>query len=142
MEANTSSTQIPAALRLAVNIEHGRDDASIVDRSNAVELKDTERAGYPSRDGNSSTSKLKSEAVEPEESELDAEQPKGIKFALLYSCILLGAFLTGYVGVTVGHLQDCSANIRRKDTSCIATLAPVITDEFNALNNLGWYAIA
>ncbi|KAJ5993977.1 hypothetical protein N7451_009701 [Penicillium sp. IBT 35674x] len=48
----------------------------------------------------------------------------GIRFALLLTCILLGSFFIGY------------------DTSCIATLTPVITDEFQALNNLGWYQIA
>ncbi|KAJ5784891.1 uncharacterized protein N7503_010103 [Penicillium pulvis] len=48
----------------------------------------------------------------------------GIRFALLFTCILLGSFFIGY------------------DTSCIATLTPAITDQFHALNNLGWYQIA
>ncbi|KAJ5833514.1 hypothetical protein N7474_001825 [Penicillium riverlandense] len=50
--------------------------------------------------------------------------PKGIRFALLFTCILLGSFFIGY------------------DTSCIATLTPVITDQFHALNDVGWYQIA
>ncbi|KAJ5619235.1 hypothetical protein N7510_003219 [Penicillium lagena] len=51
-------------------------------------------------------------------------RPKGIRFALLFTCILLGSFFIGY------------------DTSCIATLTPVITDQFHALNDVGWYQIA
>nr|OQO22982.1 hypothetical protein B0A51_08261 [Rachicladosporium sp. CCFEE 5018] len=51
-------------------------------------------------------------------------RPTGFKFAIVFACILLGDFFVGY------------------DTSCVATLTPVITAEFHAIDNLGWYGIA
>ncbi|WPG99008.1 Hypothetical protein R9X50_00181000 [Acrodontium crateriforme] len=58
----------------------------------------------------------------PNEDEIEnPERPKGIRFAVLFCCILLGDFFVGY------------------DSSCVATLAPVITDQFNSLNQVGWY---
>lgn len=51
-------------------------------------------------------------------------RPKGFAFAVVYSCILMGDFIVGY------------------DTSCVTTLTPVITDEFQAIDDLGWYGIA
>lgn len=52
------------------------------------------------------------------------DRPKGFKFAVAYSCILLGDFFVGY------------------DTSCVTTLTPVISDEFHAIGDVGWYGIA
>lgn len=49
---------------------------------------------------------------------------KGIKFAILFICILLGDFFVGY------------------DSSCVATLTSVITDEFGTINDVGWYGTA
>ncbi|KAK6405762.1 hypothetical protein LTR95_018732, partial [Oleoguttula sp. CCFEE 5521] len=54
----------------------------------------------------------------------NAKRPTGFKFAVVFACILLGDFFVGY------------------DTSCVATLTPVITAEFHAIDNLGWYGIA
>ncbi|KUI65597.1 Putative HC-toxin efflux carrier TOXA [Cytospora mali] len=51
-------------------------------------------------------------------------RPKGFRFAVVYSCILLGDFFVGY------------------DTSCVTTLTPVISDEFHAIGDVGWYGIA
>ncbi|PMD45628.1 putative efflux pump antibiotic resistance protein [Hyaloscypha variabilis F] len=62
--------------------------------------------------------------VPAEQKDENDDGPKGIRFALLFTCILLGSFFIGY------------------DTSCIATLTPVITDQFHALGDLGWYQIS
>jgi hypothetical protein len=51
-------------------------------------------------------------------------RPKGFAFAVVYACILMGDFVVGY------------------DTSCVTTLTPIVTDEFNAIDDLGWYGIA
>ncbi|EME46920.1 MFS transporter-like protein [Dothistroma septosporum NZE10] len=50
--------------------------------------------------------------------------PRGFRLFLLLISLFLGNFLVGY------------------DSSCIGTLTPVITDQFNALNDLGWYQTA
>ncbi|OKL60712.1 hypothetical protein UA08_03986 [Talaromyces atroroseus] len=70
------------------------------------------------------TADAKSEC-EVEQNSENVQGPKGIKFALLFTCILLGSFSIGYL----------------KDSSCIATLTPVITDQFRALNDIGWYQV-
>ncbi|KAJ5671166.1 hypothetical protein N7507_000293 [Penicillium longicatenatum] len=68
---------------------------------------------------------IESAAVARDEEVLEnIHGPNGIRFALLFTCILLGSFMIGY------------------DTSCIATLTPIITDHFHALNYLGWYQVA
>nr|OQO17924.1 hypothetical protein B0A51_12855 [Rachicladosporium sp. CCFEE 5018] len=54
----------------------------------------------------------------------DPTRPAGSKFAIVFACILLGDFFVGY------------------DTSCVATLTLVITAEFHAIDNLGWYGMA
>ncbi|KAK6442461.1 hypothetical protein LTR95_001293 [Oleoguttula sp. CCFEE 5521] len=49
----------------------------------------------------------------------NSKRPTGFKFAIVFACILLGDFFVGY------------------DTSCVATLTPVITAEFHAIDNMG-----
>ncbi|KAJ5300658.1 uncharacterized protein N7443_005660 [Penicillium atrosanguineum] len=51
----------------------------------------------------------------------NASRPKGIRFAILFLSILAGDFFVGY------------------DSSCVATLTTVISDEFGSLNEIGWY---
>jgi hypothetical protein len=73
----------------------------------------------------------------------DPNRPKGVRFALLYLCILLGSFSIGYVRDTSSQRsQTCQANASLQDTSCVATLTPTITDEYHSLKDIGWYAIA
>ncbi|KAH8806146.1 putative efflux pump antibiotic resistance protein [Xylogone sp. PMI_703] len=50
-----------------------------------------------------------------------ARNLEGGRLVLLLICLCLGSFLVGY------------------DSSCIGTLAPVITDQLHALNDLGWF---
>lgn len=83
--------------------------------------------------------------------EVDQEQiiptgrPQGTRFALLFVSILLANFAIGYVRI---HLRLEKQILEQRtdhvlqDTSCIATLTPVITDQFQALQDLGWYTIA
>ncbi|RAL06827.1 putative efflux pump antibiotic resistance protein [Aspergillus homomorphus CBS 101889] len=65
--------------------------------------------------------KIQPKASEPAGS---AHELKGIRFVLLLACLFLGNFFVGY------------------DSSCIGTLTPLITDQFHALNELGWYQTA
>ncbi|KAJ6115716.1 hypothetical protein N7523_006133 [Penicillium sp. IBT 18751x] len=48
-------------------------------------------------------------------------RPKGARFVILFLSILAGDFFVGY------------------DSSCVATLTSVISDEFGGLNEIGWY---
>jgi len=67
------------------------------------------------------------EAAELDNDHAEVENPNrptGLTFAVVYACILMGDFAVGY------------------DTSCVTTLTPVITDEFNSIDDLGWYGIA
>lgn len=52
------------------------------------------------------------------------DRPTGLRFAIVFACILFGDFFVGY------------------DSSCVATLTPVLSDEFHAINDVGWYGIA
>jgi hypothetical protein len=52
------------------------------------------------------------------------DRPTGFRFAVVFACILFGDFFVGY------------------DSSCVATLTPVLSDEFHAINDVGWYGIA
>ncbi|KAJ5500747.1 Major facilitator superfamily domain general substrate transporter [Penicillium expansum] len=73
----------------------------------------------------SSAKPAEPEAAESaEEGVENPERPKGIRFVIVYSCILLGDFFVGY------------------DTSCVTTLTPLISDEFKAIGDVGWYGIA
>ncbi|KAJ5201681.1 uncharacterized protein N7498_006344 [Penicillium cinerascens] len=56
-----------------------------------------------------------------EEETENPSRPKGIRFAILFLSILAGDFFVGY------------------DSSCVATLTTVISDEFGNLNEIGWY---
>ncbi|KAJ5087945.1 hypothetical protein N7456_011561 [Penicillium angulare] len=48
-------------------------------------------------------------------------RPRGIRFVILFLSILAGDFFVGY------------------DSSCVATLTSVISDDFGGLNEIGWY---
>lgn len=63
------------------------------------------------------------------------------RFAILFTCIILGSFLIGYVRISF-YIVEHYVDDQLQDSSCIATLTPVITDDFHALNNIGWYQIA
>lgn len=80
-------------------------------------------------------------APQPDQNPENIDGPKGIRFTLSFTCILLGSFFIGYVRVTC-HKRDRQADCLFQDTSCIMTLTPVITDQFHALSNLGWYQIS
>lgn len=75
---------------------------------------------------------------------------RGVRFALLLLCLFLGNFLVGYVRpspgsgrmLSSGPNRDGPALIVLKDSSCIGTLTPVITDQFHSLSDLGWYQTA
>lgn len=94
--------------------------------------------------GNSSAKSAEPEAAESAEEETEnPDRPKGIKFVIVYGCILLGDFFVGYVsGFCL--LQLCLALTRfvLQDTSCVTTLTPLISDEFKAIDDVGWYGIA
>jgi hypothetical protein len=73
----------------------------------------------------------------------DPNRPKGVRFALLYLCVLLGSFFIGYVRDTgLPTIANCQTDASLQDTSCVATLTPIITDEYHSLKDIGWYAIA
>lgn len=98
--------------------------------------------GEPAR--NSSTKSAEPEAIESaEEGTENPDRPKGIRFVIVYSCILLGDFFVGYVS-RFCLLQLCLALTRfvLQDTSCVTTLTPLISDEFKAIDHVGWYGIA
>ena len=94
--------------------------------------------------GNSSVKSAEPEAAESAEEETEnPDRPKGIRFVIVYSCILLGDFFVGYVS-RFSLLQLCLALTRffLQDTSCVTTLTPIISDEFKAIDDVGWYGIA
>ncbi|KAF3770557.1 hypothetical protein M406DRAFT_33124 [Cryphonectria parasitica EP155] len=64
------------------------------------------------------------QSTQGEDGTENPDRPKGVRFAIVYGCILLGDFFVGY------------------DTSCVTTLTPVISDEFHSIGDVGWYGIA
>ncbi|KAJ5570579.1 uncharacterized protein N7459_010009 [Penicillium hispanicum] len=61
-------------------------------------------------------------------------RPRGVRFVILFLSILAGDFFVGYI-----DLADSSRPAELQDSSCVATLTSVISDEFGALNEIGWY---
>jgi hypothetical protein len=45
-----------------------------------------------------------------------------------------------YADLSQKHFSQADGQFQ--DTSCIATLTPVITDQFHALNDIEWYLVA
>jgi hypothetical protein len=80
--------------------------------------------------------------VLPDETSGEAQNITGRRFAILFACLLLGNFFVGYVRIATLFGNAFDADFQLKDTSCIATLTPIVTDQFQALNDLGWYTIA
>ncbi|KAJ5954666.1 Major facilitator superfamily domain general substrate transporter [Penicillium viridicatum] len=81
-------------------------------------MADSSRSETPETSGHIDKS-AEPEAIESaEEGTENPDRPKGIRFVIVYSCILLGDFFVGY------------------DTSCVATLAPLISDEFKAIDDV------
>jgi hypothetical protein len=76
------------------------------------------------------------------ESVENVNRPKGARFALLFISILLGSFFMGYVCIHTLGKDSRTDSHPFKDSSCIVTLTPVITDDFHALTDIGWYSIA
>ncbi|KAF5873175.1 putative mfs transporter protein [Botrytis fragariae] len=56
--------------------------------------------------------------------------PNKVKFALIFGTLLLSTFVIGFVGANA------------TDSNCVATIIPVITDEFHSANDIGWYGTA
>jgi hypothetical protein len=50
--------------------------------------------------------------------------PGPLTFWVIYTGLLLATFVIGF------------------DSNCVATIIPVITDEFHSLNDVGWYGTA
>ena len=84
-----------------------------------------------------------SQTVECKDPSSKSYQIKDPKFAILFSCVLMMNFLIGYVSSKSRRDSESTELTRHwQDTSCIATLTPVITDQFHALHDLGWYTVA
>ena len=67
----------------------------------------------------------KDDETQPGQNDTQPSPPsKGLRFALSITSIFVMMFTIGY------------------DTSCIATLIPVITDHYHSLQDLGWYTVA
>lgn len=69
----------------------------------------------------------------------NAERPTGVRFAILFFCILLGDFFSGYVSFAWVPNKIFRILTSSQDISCVSTLTPVITDQFNTLNEVNWY---
>ena len=83
------------------------------------------RVGSPTseREKKSASLTLPDGPQEPQ-SQLDVEYPTGLKFALINVCLNLVVFLVAL------------------DQTIVSTAVPVITNQFNSFNDVGWYASA
>jgi len=54
----------------------------------------------------------------------DNVYPRGLAFWAVYSGLLLATFVIGF------------------DSNCVATIIPVITDQFHSPDDVGWYGTA
>jgi hypothetical protein len=62
---------------------------------------------------------------------------------VLYYCgfIVLGMLLSRLRELIILSLADHLAH-ETQDSTCVGTLGPTISDEFNSLNDVSWYGIA
>ncbi|PWN26016.1 MFS general substrate transporter [Jaminaea rosea] len=88
-------------------------------------LHDDTRVGSPtSEKEKKSPSSVAAAEGDKEQTQLDVEYPKGLKFALINLSVNLVVFLVAL------------------DQTIVSTAVPVITNEFNSFSDVGWYASA
>ncbi|KAJ5621967.1 hypothetical protein N7528_005199 [Penicillium herquei] len=96
-------------------VANEQDDRAV--SSINAELAQTEKTTGPEEKAPTTSLDNSNEETDSE----NPERPKGVRFAILFASILAGDFFVGY------------------DSSCVATLTSVISDEFGGLNEIGWY---
>lgn len=84
------------------------------------------------------------ERAQPVDEYEDAEknfQPKSLKFWTIVIGMYLSIFLVALVSFAVQLHLDIELT-RQQDRTIIATAIPSITDEFNSIQDIGWYGSA
>jgi MFS family permease len=74
--------------------------------------------------------------------EKDKEYPHGMKLVLVMASLFLALFLVALVGHLPVALSPKISSSGTQDRTIIATAIPRITDEFNSLDDVGWYGSA
>ena len=86
------------------------------------EMRETSRSSTPLRSSNSDSDKIHVEEEKAEQDEDEIEYPSGLKLAIVSASLCLAVFLMAL------------------DNTIIATAIPKITDQFQSLDDVGWYA--
>lgn len=90
MTSSTSPPQLEAGIQSAVDAQNGEPGAFAIELKDVVDFNKAGQTSAPSLEQGESGGDAGSATAEAD------KELKGIKFATLYSCILLGAFFTGY----------------------------------------------
>lgn len=97
MDLSLSPPPLPPIALLAIDSEHRESQPVTVVTPNAIENNDVCKATHDLEKGDRIECKMEPQTTGTDVKKENANRLTGIQFALLYTCLLLGCFVMGYV---------------------------------------------